>query len=71
MAASTFLLSSAYKTSVFFQKLAPYPYIFSHLKSYLWEGPLTVKVKKKIIVHILGYISFCIEIRTHLGHLLA
>ena len=24
---------------------------------------------KKIIGHILGYISFCFEIRTHLGHL--
>ena len=27
------------------QKLTRYPHIFFHLKSFLWEGPLTVKVR--------------------------
>ena len=67
MAASGLSLICAYKTSVF-QKLAPYPNIFFHLKSFLWKGPSTVKVRKKIIDQILGYISFCFEIRAHLGH---
>ena len=34
---------------LFFQKLTPYPHIFFHLKSFLLKGPLTVKVRKKII----------------------
>ena len=33
------------------------------------EGPLTVKVRKKIIDQILGYISFRGEIPAHIGHL--
>ena len=31
----------------FFQKLTPHPHIYFHLKSFLWKGPLTVKVRKK------------------------
>ena len=42
MAASTLSLSPN-----LFQKLTPYPHFFFHLKSFLWKGPLTVKVKKK------------------------
>ena len=42
-----------------------------HLKSFLWKGPPTAKVRKKTIVQILGYNSFYIEIRTHFGHLFA
>ena len=56
VAASALSLSPAYKAS----------YI-----NFLWKGPLTVKVRKKIINQILGYISFCIKIRAHLGHLFA
>ena len=70
MAASALSLSSAYKTFVF-SEINPVPPIFFHLKSFLWKGPLTVKVRKKIIDQILGYISFCIEIHIHLGHLFA
>ena len=50
----------------FFQKLIPCPHIFSQLKSFLWKGPLTVKVKK-----IWGSISFCFEIHAHLGYLIS
>ena len=46
-------------------------HIFFHLESFLWKRPMTVEVRKKIIDQILGYISFCIEIRAHLGHLFA
>ena len=68
MAASAFSLSSVYKTLFFFSEINPVPpYFFFHLKSFLLKGPLTVKVRKKFINHILGYISFCIEIRAHLG----
>ena len=70
MAASALSLSSAYKTSVLSES-NPVPPIFFHLKSFLWKGPLTVKVRKKIIDQILGCISFCIEIRAYLGHLFA
>ena len=38
-------LSSAYKISVF-SEIKPVPHFF-HLKSLLWEGHLTVKVRKK------------------------
>ena len=31
----------------FFQKVAPYLHIFFRLKSYLWKGLLTAKVRKK------------------------
>ena len=55
----------------FFQKLTSYPHIFFHLKHFLWKGPLTVKVRKKKIDQIWGYISFCIEILANLGHLFA
>ena len=58
LAASALLLCSEYKTSVFFRK---YPHIFFDLKSFLWNVPLTVKIRKKIIDQILGYISFCFE----------
>ena len=70
VAASTLSLSSLYKTSVF-SEIDPVPPIFFHLKSFLWKAPLTVKVRKRIIDQILGYISFFIEIHAHLGHLLA
>ena len=68
MAAPTHSLSSAYKASVF-SEIDPVPLYFFYLKSFLWKGPLTVKVRKKIIDQILGYISFCSEIRAQLGHL--
>ena len=69
VAASTLSLSSAYKTSSFFQKLARYPHVFFQLQSFLWEGPLTVKVRKNIIDQILGCISLYIEMRAHLGEI--
>ena len=65
--ASELSLSSAHKTSVY--KANPAPPYFFHLKSFLWKGPLTVKVRKKTIDQILVYIGFCLEIRAHLGHL--
>ena len=68
MAASALSLSSAHKTYVF-SEINPIPPIYFHLKPFLWKGPLTVKVRKKIIDQNLGYINFCIEIRAHLGHL--
>ena len=55
----------------FFQKVAPYPHLFFPLNSFLWKGLLTVKVRKKIIDQILGYISFCFEAPAHLDHLFA
>ena len=55
----------------FFSEINPVPAYFFSLKIFPVEGPLTVKVRKKIIDQILGYISFCIEIHAHLGHLLA
>ena len=68
MAASAVLLSTAHKTSVF-SEIKPVPpffffffFFFSHLKSFLWKGPLTVKVRKKIIDQILGYIAETPEI---------
>ena len=54
-----------------FQKVTPYSHIFFHLKYFLWKGPLRVKIRKKIIDQILGYISFYFEICAHLGHLFA
>ena len=63
-------LSPAYKASVF-AKINPVPPICFHLKCFLWKGLLTVKVRKKIIDQILGYISFCFEICAHLSHLFA
>ena len=68
--ASALSLSSAYKIPVF-SEINPVTPIFFHLESFLWKGPLTAKVRKKVIDQILGYISFCIEIRAHLGHLFA
>ena len=59
VAASSLLLSSEYKASVFFQKLTPHPHISFHLKSFLWKGHLAVK---KITDQILNYSSFCFEI---------
>ena len=41
------------------------------VKSFLWKGPPTVKVRKKIIDQMLGHISFCFEIRAHLVRLFA
>ena len=63
-----FSLSSTYKASVF-SEISAAPRYFFHLKSFL--SFLTVKVRKKCIDHILSYISFCFEIRAHLGHLFA
>ena len=71
MAASALSLSSVLSLTSVFSEISPVPHIyFFHLKSFLWKGPLTVKVRKKIIDQILGYISFCIEIRAYLGYLL-
>ena len=70
VAASSLSLSSAYTTFVF-SEMNPYPHIFFRLKSFLWKCPLTGKVRKKFIDQILSYISFCFEIRAHLGHLFA
>ena len=72
MAASALSLSSVLSLTSVFSEISPVPHIyFFHLKSFLWKGPLTVKVRKKIIDQILGYISFCIEIRAYLGNLFA
>ena len=68
LAASALLLSSAYEASIFSQFNPITPYFF-HLKYFLWKGPLKVRVRKKIINHILGYNSFCFEIRAHLGNI--
>ena len=54
-----------------FQKVTPYSHIFFHLKYFLWKGPLRVRLRKKIIDQILGYISSYFEICAHLGHLFA
>ena len=70
MAASALSLSTAHKTSVF-SEIKPAPPYFFHLKSFLWKGPLRVKVRKKIIDQVLGYSTFCIETRAHFGHLFA
>ena len=70
VAASTLSLSSTYKAS-FFSEINPVPPHFFHLKSFLWKDSLAVKVRKTFIDQILSYISFCFEIRAHLGHLFA
>ena len=70
VAASALSLSSSYKASVF-SETNPVPPYFVHLKSFLWKGHLTVKVRKKFINQILNYISFCFEINAHSGHLSA
>ena len=67
VAAFALLLSSACKSFVFSENSPIAPYFFQ-LKSFLWKGLLTVKVRKKIIDQILGYISFCFEIYAHLCH---
>ena len=60
-AASTLSLSYAYNASVFSEINSVPPYFFC-LKYFIWKGPLTVKIRKKLIDQILGYISFCFEI---------
>ena len=55
----------------FSQKLTPITPYFFHLKSFLWKRPLTINVRKISIDQILTYISFCLEILAHLGHLFA
>ena len=67
VAAFALVLSSACKSSIFSESSPIAPYFFQ-LKSFLWKGLLTVKVRKKIIDQILGYISFCFEIYAHLCH---
>ena len=42
---------------------------FFYLKSFLWKDPLTAPVCEKFIDQISSYISFCFEIRAHLGNL--
>ena len=37
-------------------------HIFFNLKSFLLKCPLTVKIRKKIVDQILGYINFCLKI---------
>ena len=70
MATSALLVTSAYKASDFSESYPAPPFIlFFHLKFFLWKGPLTVKVRKKNIDQILGYISFCFEMQSHLGHI--
>ena len=62
--ACTLLLSSTCMASVF-SKNSSVPHIFSLFF-------LRVKVRKKIVNQILGYIlSFCSQIRAHLGHYFA
>ena len=60
VATSAISLSSAYKASVF-SEINPVPLYFFHLKSFLWNGPLAVKVRKKIINQILDNIGFCLK----------
>ena len=68
-AAFTPSLSSAQKTFIFSEISPIHPYFF-HLKSLLWKDPVTVKIRrKKIIYHILGYISFYFKVSAHSGHL--
>ena len=62
MDVSALSLSSACKAYVFSENS------FFHLKSFLWKGFLTDKVRKKIIDQILGYISLFPEVRADLGH---
>ena len=71
MAVSALSLRSAYKTSVFSEIIPVLPYLFQ--VKYLSYGKVRwqSKLEKKIIDQILGYISFCIEIRAYLGHLFA
>ena len=70
MAASTLLLSSACKASPFSESTPVSPYFFS-LKILPMEGPFDSQSRRKIIDQILGYISFCFEIHTHVDHLFA
>ena len=58
-----------YIQSSVFSEMNPQPSFFFHLKSFPWKFPLTVKAREKNMDQILSYISFCFEIRTHLGHL--
>ena len=73
MSGSSLSLSSANKISVF-SEINPVPnffLFFFDLKSFLGIGPLTVKVRKKFLDQMFGYIRFCFEIRAHVGHLFA
>ena len=49
----------------------PMPPYFFHIKSFQWKGPVTVKIREKVIDQTSGYSSFCFEIPAHLGHLFA
>ena len=69
VAASALSLSFAYKASIFSEINPVPPYL--HLKSLTWKGPLTDKVRKKLIDQFLGYSSFYFEISAYLGHLFA
>ena len=72
MSGSSLSLSSANKISVF-SEINPVPnfFFFFDFKSFLGIGPLTVKVRKKFLDQMFGYIRFCFEIRAHVGHLFA
>ena len=59
LVASLLLLSSASA----FSEINPRPQCLPHVKSSLWKGPPTAKIRKKFINLILGYISFYLEIR--------
>ena len=56
--------------SVFSENSTVLPYFF-HLKSFLWKVLLKIKFRKKSVHQILGYISFCSEIRVWLSHYFA
>ena len=70
MATSGLLLTSTYKASVFSESYPTPPFIFFSLKVLPMERSSDSQSKKNIMDQILGFISFCFEIRSHLGHLL-
>ena len=68
MADSAVPVRSAYKSSII-PEINPVPTCCFCLKSFLWKGPQTIKIKKND--QILGYISFNFEICANLGHFFA
>ena len=56
----------------FFSEINPVPPYFFALKILPMESSSeSQSYKKKIMDQMFGYISFCFEIRAHLGHLFA
>ena len=70
MATSGLLLTSTYKASVFSESYPTPPFIFFFSLKVLPMERSSDSQSKKNMDQILGFISFCFEIRSHLGHLL-